>query len=173
MRTIVIYNSQTGFTKRYAEWIAEAIGADCVPFAEAKKKDMARYDTIIFGSWLCAGTIKNLGWFQKNADRWTGKKVMVFCTGASPVENPVTEAAFKQITDEPKMKKVKTFYCPAGLNYDKMGAVSRLMMKTLFKALKAKKKKTQEDEEMINMISSSYDIADQKYIEPILTYLRG
>ncbi len=23
MKTIVIYNSQTGFTKRYAEWIAE------------------------------------------------------------------------------------------------------------------------------------------------------
>ena len=29
MKTIVIYNSQTGFTKRYAEWIAEAAGADC------------------------------------------------------------------------------------------------------------------------------------------------
>ena len=30
MKTIVIYQSQTGFTKRYAEWIAEAVGADCI-----------------------------------------------------------------------------------------------------------------------------------------------
>lgn len=173
MKTIVIYNSQTGFTKRYAEWIAEAAGADCLPLAEAKKKDLAAYEAIVFGSWLCAGTIKNLSWFQKNIDRWTGKKIIAFCTGASPVENPVIEAAFQKITDEPKMKHVKTFYCPGGLNYDKMGAISRIMMKTLLKALNAKKNKTQEDEEMIKMISSSYDIADQKYIEPILTYLRG
>ena len=30
MKTIVIYTSQTGFTKRYAEWIAEAAEADCL-----------------------------------------------------------------------------------------------------------------------------------------------
>ena len=28
MKTVVIYNSQTGFTKRYAEWIADALDAD-------------------------------------------------------------------------------------------------------------------------------------------------
>lgn len=82
-----------------------------------------------------------------------------------------TEAAFKQITGEPKTKQVKTFYCPGGLNYNKMGVMSKLMMRTLLKALQAKKNKTQEDEEMIKMISSSYDISDQKYIEPILACL--
>ena len=38
MKTIVIYNSQTGFTKRYAEWIAEAAGADCLELSVAKRK---------------------------------------------------------------------------------------------------------------------------------------
>ena len=51
MKTIVIYNSQTGFTKRYAQWIAEAAGADCVELSEAKKKSMDSYEAIIFGSW--------------------------------------------------------------------------------------------------------------------------
>ncbi|MDD6653566.1 MAG: hypothetical protein PUE59_00940 [Treponema sp.] len=37
MKTIVIYTSQTGFTKRYAEWISEASGAECVEFKQAKK----------------------------------------------------------------------------------------------------------------------------------------
>ncbi len=40
MKTIVIYNSQTGFTKRYAEWITEATGADLLELSTAKKKDM-------------------------------------------------------------------------------------------------------------------------------------
>ena len=47
MKTIVIYHSQTGFTKRYAMWIAEAAGAECLELSEAKKKDMAAYDAII------------------------------------------------------------------------------------------------------------------------------
>ena len=32
MKTIVIYNSETGFTKRYAQWIAEKANAECVGF---------------------------------------------------------------------------------------------------------------------------------------------
>ena len=49
MKTVVIYNSQTGFTKRYAEWIAEETGADCFELNEAKKKSMDEYDAIVFG----------------------------------------------------------------------------------------------------------------------------
>ncbi len=173
MKTVVIYNSQTGFTKQYAEWIAEAAGADCLPLSKAKKKNLTAYEAIIFGSWVCAGTIKNLSWFKKNIDTWAGKKLIVFCTGASPIISPAIEAALKQVNSEPKMKQVKAFYCPGGLNYDKMSAPYGLVMKMLRRGLNAKKDKTQEDEEMIKMISSSYDNADKKYTEPILSCLRG
>ena len=44
MKIIVIYSSQTGFTKRYAEWIAEASGADCLELSAAKKKDLTAYE---------------------------------------------------------------------------------------------------------------------------------
>lgn len=60
------------------------------------------------------------------------------------------------------------FYCPGGLNYEKMSGPSKLMMKMFVKALKAKKGKTQAEEEMIKIISSSYDISDKKYIKPVL-----
>ena len=48
----------------------------------------------------------------------------------------------------------------------------QLMMKMFLKALKAKKDKTEQEEVMIKMISSSYDISDKKYIEPILECLK-
>lgn len=38
MKTIVIYNSKTGFTKRYAQWIADAARADCIELSQAKKQ---------------------------------------------------------------------------------------------------------------------------------------
>lgn len=172
MKTLVIFNSQTGFTKRYAQWIAEAAGADCLELSAAKKQNMAAYEAIIFGSWACAGGISKLGWFKSNIDKWTDKKLIAFCVGASPIESPDVEQALERNFKGPEFKRVSVFYCPGGLNYDKMSAPSRLMMKLLLKTLNAKKDKTEADREMIKMISSSYDISDKKYIEPILDCLR-
>ena len=62
MKTIIIYHSQTGFTKRYAQWIAEASGADCFELSAARKKDLDAYDTIVYGGWACAGGISKLSW---------------------------------------------------------------------------------------------------------------
>lgn len=171
MKTIVIYNSQTGFTKRYAQWIAEAAGADCVELSEAKKKSMDAYEAIVFGGWACAGSISKLGWFKGNIDKWADKKLIAFCVGASPMESPEIEPALKRNFKEAELEKVSVFYCPGGFNYEKMSAPSKLAMKMFIKTLKAKKSKTEEDEEMIRMISSSYDISDKKYIEPILKCL--
>lgn len=172
MKTIVIYNSQTGFTKRYAEWIAEAAGADCLELSVAKKKDLAAYEAIIFGSWACAGGISKINWFKGNIDKWEGKKLIAFCVGASPIDSPQIESVLKKNFNESEQKKVKTFYCPGGFNYEKMSASSKLMMKMFIKMLKAKKDKTKEEQAMIKMISSSYDISDKKYIEPILQCLK-
>ena len=54
MKTLIIYHSQTGFTAKYAQWMAEATGADRVELKEAKKKDLKffdSYDKIIYGGW--------------------------------------------------------------------------------------------------------------------------
>ncbi len=172
MKTIVIYNSQTGFTKRYAEWIAEAARADCLALSDAQKKDLDAYEAIVYGGWACAGNISKISWFKKNMDKWADKKLIAFCVGASPIENPEIEVALNRIFNESEKKKAKIFYCPGGFNYDKMSTASKLMMKMFIKTLKAKKDKTEQDQVMIKMISSSYDISDKKYIEPILQCLK-
>ena len=172
MKTIVIYNSQTGFTKRYAEWIAETAGADCLELSIAKKKDLTAYEAIIYGGWAHAGSISKIGWFKGNIDKWADKKLIVFCVGGGPIDNPEIETALKQNFNESEQKRVNTFYCPGGFNYEKMSIPSKLMMKMFVKTLKAKKDKTEEEQAMIKMITSSYDISDKKYIEPILQYLK-
>ena len=106
MKTIVIYNSQTGFTKRYAEWIAEKSGADCYELSEAKKKSLDSYDAIIYGGWACAGGISKLSWFKRNINKWEGKKLIAFCVGGSPLENPEIEPALKKNFSEDEMNKV-------------------------------------------------------------------
>lgn len=62
MKVAVIYNSQTGFTKKYAEWISEATGADCLELKVAKKQDFDRYDAIVSEAGrVQAGSVKYRG----------------------------------------------------------------------------------------------------------------
>ena len=81
--------------------------------------NLNQYEAIAFGGWACAGSISKVKWFKGNLDKWAGKKLIVFCVGASPNENPEIDIALKRVFDESKQKKVKTFYCPRGFNYEK------------------------------------------------------
>ena len=171
MKTAVIYNSQTGFTKRYAEWIAEAVDADCFELGIAKKQNFDTYEAIVFGGWACAGSISKISWFKSNIEKWSGKRLIAFCTGGSPAENPEIEDFLSNNFNEAERAKVSVFYCPGGFNYEKMAAGSKLMMRMFRKMVGAKKDKTEADIEMLKMVSHSYDISHKKYIEPIVKLL--
>lgn len=60
MKAIIIYCSKTGFTKRYADWLAEELECSAVPADKRSAPDTAQYDVIIFASWFYAGTIRML-----------------------------------------------------------------------------------------------------------------
>ena len=64
---------------------------------------------------------------------------------------------------------IKAFYCQGGFDYDKMKGPSRLAMKMFTSALK--KQKDEKSKQVAERISSSYDISDVKFIEPIVAYL--
>lgn len=173
MKTAIIYYSQTGFTKRYAEWIAEAINADCLKLQKAKKEDLSVYEAIVFGSWIRSENICNLNWFENNLKKWSDKKMILFCVGGSPLNSPKVKIMLKKISNKLEPYNVSIFYCPGGFNYQKMNLSSRIMMKIFLQSLKIKKYITHEDSKLFKIISSYYDISDKKYVEPILKSLKG
>ena len=171
MKTAIIYVSQTGFTKQYAEWLAEEVQGDCMTIAEAEKKDLSGYDAVVFGGWCMAGSIKKLDWFKRKLAQLGDKKKAVFAVGASPIENPELEEAFERIFAGEEWKDVSKVYCPGGICYEKMKPVSKTMMKMFVKMLA--KNKSEKEQAMAEMLAKSYDISDRKYIEPIVDYLKA
>lgn len=174
MKAIVIYNSQTGFTKQYAKWISESAACECVEFAQGAKMDLSAYDTIIFGSWCMAGSLVKLNWLKEKLAGFNkeGKKVIVFAVGASPIENPELPAAMDKLFTAEEKTMVKMFYCPGGINYENMKPFSKFGMKMFSKALLNKKDATQDERQMGEMISKNYSLIDKKYIEPVLAELK-
>ena len=176
MKTLIVYTSQTGFTKRYAEWLAEEMEADVLDLKEAQKKDAAffeAYEAIVYGGWAMAGTVTKVKWFLDKASSWKDKRLALFCVGGSPNDNPDIEVMFNKTLNDDQKKYIKTFYCQGGFNYEKMNAPSRMAMKMFVSSLKRKKNQTEDEKKMVEMISSSYDISDKKFIAPIVEYFES
>lgn len=172
MKVVVIYNSETGFTKKYAQWIAEELECEAVALKDAKKKEFSSYDAIVFGSWVHAGMIRELPWFKNLMKGNPEKKYTVFAVGASPIENPEIEEALKRNITEEYREICNVFYCPGGINYGGMSFGHRIMMKMFAKMVAGKKDKTKDEEVMAEMIGKDYDISDCKYIKPVIESIK-
>ena len=83
MKTIVIYRSKTGFTRKYAQWITEALSADIFDISKVNDNMLSDYDTIIYGGSLYAAGITGVKYIKQNLAKLKDKKVIVFATGAS------------------------------------------------------------------------------------------
>ncbi|MDY5441320.1 MAG: flavodoxin domain-containing protein [Candidatus Enteromonas sp.] len=83
MRTLILYTSKTGGTKKYAEDIASAVGADVLPFHKRKfkKMDLSQYDTIVYGGWVCGSKIQGVDDFLVRYDDMNEKNVILFSSG--------------------------------------------------------------------------------------------
>lgn len=169
MNAIVIYRSKTGFTKRYAEWIAAALGCEALDWKAAQSKELAGYDTLIYGGWCHAGSIMGLKKFLQKAEPLK-KNLVVFATGASPAENPDIEESMKKNFTPEQWGNIKAFYFPGGLNYEAMGAVDRALM-AAFRAMV--KKQEGESSQMYQMLCKSYDLTEEKYIQPLVECCKG
>ena len=75
MKTIIIYGSQYGTTKRYAEYLSEMTGIEAVAFKEAK--DIDKYDRVIFMGALYAGSVLGL---KKTVSKMSPKQELVIVT---------------------------------------------------------------------------------------------
>lgn len=173
MKTIVIYHSQTGFTRRYAGWIAEALEGDCIELSHFDKRQLKNYDAVVFGSWCKAGSINKIDWVQKNQKNLESKKLAVFCTGASPLHSGNVEVFLKSQQEKKGLEHAGIFYFPGGFCLEKLPISSQMVMKMFIKGLDLKKDKTEEEKQMSEMLKTTYDLSKKEYIEPLLSYIKA
>lgn len=169
MNRIIIYNSQTGFTKQYAQWLAEEIECELMPWEKVKNMDLAGYDTVIFASWFHAGRIQKLKWFQEK--KLGEARKIVLATGATDQNSAIVEEALKNNFPE-GMSEDQVFYLRSGLCYERMSLSSRMLMKAFSSMMKKKKDKTAEEKEMADALGESFDASSREYLKPVISYIR-
>ncbi|MEA4832174.1 MAG: flavodoxin domain-containing protein [Oscillospiraceae bacterium] len=173
MNGIILYKSKYGATKKYADWLSEETGFRCVDTDKANQHDIAGCDTVILGGGIYASGIAGLAFLKKNIDQLSGKKLIVFCVGASPYN----EAAFHEIVEhnmKDKLKNIPVFYCRGAWDIDSMSLMDKTLCKMLRKSV-AKKDPSELEPWMTALISAGdekCDWTDKAYLKPILDTLR-
>ncbi len=176
MKTIVIYKSRSGFTKKYAQWIAEEMSADLFDFSKAKIKDICSYDNIIYGGNLHAVGIDGVKLITGNMDKLTDKKIAVFGVGASPAKEEALIAVINNNFTPEQQKSIKFFYFRGGFNYDNLPAFDKILMKLLKAKLKRKEKKNMpmnpDEKGMLAGYDKPLDFTRKENIKDLVDYFK-
>ena len=66
MKTVVLFQSKYGATKKYAQWIAEELSCDIFERKNINANALEAYDTIVYGGGLYAGGVSGIDLLVKN-----------------------------------------------------------------------------------------------------------
>lgn len=166
MGTVVLYASKTGFTKKYAEWIAKGLKCQAIPLDKVDQAAIDQAEVIVFGGGIYAGRINGLKKMQKYLAKWSNKKFIVFATGAGPEGTEEVERV--KSSNLSQNQDIPFFYFRSGLNYEKMGLKDKLMMKCFVTILKKQKNKSEADQKALEAMEKSYDVCDQAKIKDLI-----
>ncbi len=174
MKEIVIYNSKTGFTKQYASWIAKELECEAISNQEITRESLKPYQTIIYGGGITAGQIGGFKKFKNIMLDQTDKQLIVFATGATPMEQKenIKGIVAANFTEEEKTR-ISFYYFQSGINYENMNFGGRMVLRMLAFMLEKKKNKTKDEIGMIQALRDSNDCSNRSHIVPLVEKVRS
>lgn len=169
MNGVILYKSKYGATRKYALWLSEETGFDVREIGKISVADVQEYELIILGGGIYASGIAGLDFLRKNLKKLEGKKLIVFCDGASPYE----EKAFEEIRErnmKGELKDIPLYYCRGAWNMDAMSFADRTLCRMLRKAVAKKDPADYELWESALMAAgeAGEDWTDKAYLNPII-----
>ena len=128
MKSIIIYGSQYGTTKRYAQRFSEMTGIEAVAFKEAK--DIDSYDRVVFLGALSAGSVLGL---KKTISKMPPKQELVIVTVGlvdpnDPENIDYIRHSIKERIPAGLYDEKRIFHLHGAIDYSHLSLKHRMMM---------------------------------------------
>ncbi|MEN8208744.1 MAG: flavodoxin domain-containing protein [Candidatus Fermentibacteria bacterium] len=175
VKSVVVYSSITGFTRKYAEWIADDLNSDIFSVEDTAIEKLLEYDTIIYGGSLHASGITGVQIIKRNMVELSGRKLVVFATGASPYKKEVLDEIRNRNFTALEQEQVEVFYLRGGFDYSRLDFKNRILM-SLFKwfiLMKPEDKRTADEKSMLACFDIPVDFTDKKKCKEIINYIEN
>lgn len=157
----IIYQTNTGSSKAYAEMLSQRLSLPAFPLSEGGKIDEA--EEIIFIGWTMAGSVQGLAQLKEKF-----KNIKCICfVGLKADENTMEEIKAKNNITEP------LFFLPGNFHIDELKGMYKMMMSMMIKMLKGKLQDKQEEQrdKILSAFENGIDQVSEEKLQPIIDFL--
>ncbi len=162
---IIIYNSLTGFTEKYAKLLAKNLGFEAKSLNDYKQ--IPKNSEVIFLGWVYAGFIQGL----KKAERKFKVKAII-AVGVSDE----TETTILNLAKQNKISERELFFLRGGVAIDKLKGFKKFLLSMV---LKSQYNHEQQVENLsgkkmeinwLDVLQNGIDFVDEKKLKPIIQW---
>ena len=161
----IVYKSETGFTKEYAEILSKKIDLPSYTLEEAKK-NLNKKEEIIYLGWVCAGKITGI---NKVRNRY---KVKCYgAVGAFPKEDNYINSLIAGNA----LENDRLFYLRGGINFGKLKGYKKFIVKIVGNVLEKNNKDNKDEkgnEELIRIFKEGASFVDSKNLDEMIDYIK-
>ena len=156
---VIVYESKTGFTKKYADMLANKLSLKA--FRVKELNNVKKDEEIIFLGWISAGKIQGL-------NKVRNYNVKAICaSGTARKAEPNDEA----VMSRNKIEGIPFFYLRGGcLPLKQLKGMNKIMMSMFVNMLKSRK--DEDHQEAINNIENGFDGVKEENLEPIIKWIK-
>ena len=172
MEHIIVYGSQYGSTRRYAEKLSEQTGIPAVSYKDAST--LSDKDIIVYLGGLYAGGVLGLAKTLRGLSLQDGQKLILVTVGLTDPSEPenqhnIRTSLQRQLPAE-LLDRAKIFHLRGGIDYQKLSFGHRTMMKLLYQSLQRTpfEKQTAENRAFTESYGKHGDFTDFRALETII-----
>lgn len=156
---VIVFESKTGFTKKYADMLARRTGLKAYPVRELAK--IGRDEEVIFLGWMKVGKIQGLSKMKNH-------NVKAVC-GSGTARNAEPDA--ETVIARNKIGNIPFFYLRGGcMPLKKVKGMDKILLSMFVRMLKKRKDQDGKAEETISIIENGFDGVKEENLEPVLEW---
>lgn len=158
----IVYTSNTGFTRRYAQLLSERTGLPVYDLKDASA--LPRGTPIVYLGWLFAGKVKGLNTAVK---RWKVQAVCAVGLGTDEMNS------VERLSPTINCPGVPLFYLRGGFAPEKLAGPMKLVIGMMRKAMRDKPPEDEDGAVMLAAFTQGGDWVEEARLDGLTAYLEG
>ena len=169
---IIIYGSQYGTTRKYADELAKRTNIECKSYEDVI--DIDQYNTVIYIGGLYAGGVLGMKKTLAKISQCQNKKIIIVTVGlADPMDADNTDnikSNMKRQLSKELYENAHIFHFRGGIDYSYLNFKHKTMMRLLYKKAVGlpEEKKTAEIKAMIETYNQKVDFVDFESLNQLI-----
>lgn len=160
MKGLILYKTQYGSTRQYAEWLSKEISIPAINLEDFSNDDIDNYEFLIIGSNIKVGKIKAAGWIKNHFNYLRDKNLILFTVCGSYADAEEQSKVLKDNFPQEIRTSIDYFSLPGRLNLSELTFWDNFVIKM--------GSKFYPDKEAAERMASGFDWVDRKKLKPII-----